>query len=127
VLTVFFYFLYAGFSQQAEPSPHKASNMCWARKPSLPHDVPLGKDLMRPRTVSTSATSGASGNKAVDMEGGGMYRCLSPINILNFFFSSYKLFQELLVFQIFSITAFGSYFAHFQIFQWLFLYMFIIL
>ncbi|MFS7901474.1 hypothetical protein Hanom_Chr01g00000091 [Helianthus anomalus] len=34
--------------------------MCCALKPSLPHEVPLGNDLMQQRTLSNSATRGGS-------------------------------------------------------------------
>ncbi|PNX56446.1 hypothetical protein L195_g049886 [Trifolium pratense] len=67
---------------KVELSPHNTSSKCWAYKSSLPHDVPLGNNLMHLKTVSTSTTLGASENKVVYTEGGGMYRCLSPKNFM---------------------------------------------
>ncbi|KAF5769695.1 putative [histone H3]-lysine(4) N-trimethyltransferase chromatin remodeling SET family [Helianthus annuus] len=37
-----------------DPSPQKLSSKCCALSPSLPHEVPLGKDLMHPKTHSAS-------------------------------------------------------------------------
>ncbi|GKA56875.1 hypothetical protein Tco_0755947 [Tanacetum coccineum] len=41
----------------AYPSPHKASKICCDLKASLQHEIPLGNDLMQPKTLSISATS----------------------------------------------------------------------
>ncbi|MFS7938241.1 hypothetical protein Hanom_Chr05g00437081 [Helianthus anomalus] len=60
-----------------DPSPQKASKRCWALKPSLPHDVPLGKDLIHPSTQSGSTTRGDSEGKEAGMEGGGIHGCLA--------------------------------------------------
>ncbi|KAF5764148.1 hypothetical protein HanXRQr2_Chr15g0688641 [Helianthus annuus] len=56
-----------------DPSPQKASKRCWALKPSLPHDVPLGKDLIHPSTQSDSTTRGDPEGKEAGMEGGGIH------------------------------------------------------
>ncbi|MFS8030832.1 hypothetical protein Hanom_Chr17g01538741 [Helianthus anomalus] len=60
-----------------EPSQPIASNKCWARIPSLPQDVPLGKDWIHLSTQSSTAitvgwTMGLEGNN-----GGGTTGCLS--------------------------------------------------
>ncbi|GKE30353.1 hypothetical protein Tco_1445737 [Tanacetum coccineum] len=56
----------------ANPSPHNASKICYALKPSLPHKVPLGNDLMQLKTLSISATRGGSKNVMLGMDGGGL-------------------------------------------------------
>ncbi|KAJ0532351.1 hypothetical protein HanIR_Chr09g0395821 [Helianthus annuus] len=51
--------------------------MCCALKPSLPHEVPLGNDLMQQRTPSTSATRGGSEYIVPGIDGGSLYGCLA--------------------------------------------------
>ncbi|GJW61101.1 hypothetical protein Tco_0110436 [Tanacetum coccineum] len=41
----------------------------YALKPSLSHEVPIGNDLMQPKTLSISATMGGSENVLLDMDG----------------------------------------------------------
>ncbi|GJW38138.1 hypothetical protein Tco_0063983 [Tanacetum coccineum] len=56
----------------ADPSPHNASKICCALKPSLSHEVPLGNDLMQLKTLSISATRGGSENMMLSMDEGGL-------------------------------------------------------
>lgn len=60
-----------------EPSPRSASNTCYARKPSLPDDVPLENDLMHQKIILNLSTRWALENKIVSMDGCGMYGFLA--------------------------------------------------
>ena len=69
----------------AYPSPHRASKMCCALKPSLPREVPLGNDLTYPRTLSTPSTRGASEKKCTRHGGRWLVRVFSPQSLLGIF------------------------------------------
>ncbi|GJZ57277.1 hypothetical protein Tco_0612771 [Tanacetum coccineum] len=56
----------------ADPSPHNAYKICYALKPSLPHEVHLGNDLMQPKTLSIYATRGGSENVMLGIDEGGL-------------------------------------------------------
>lgn len=60
-----------------EHSSYSVSNKIYARKPSLPHDVYLGNDLIHLKIVSTSVTRGALENKVANMKGDGLFRFLA--------------------------------------------------
>lgn len=63
---------------RTKPLPLNTNNRGWVHKPSLQHHVLLGNNLINLRTMSTSITRGATKNMVVGLEGGDLYRCLSP-------------------------------------------------
>ncbi|MFS7938678.1 hypothetical protein Hanom_Chr05g00442571 [Helianthus anomalus] len=61
----------------ADPSPLRASNRCWARRPSRPQDVPFGKDFTHLCTQSSSTDNTGCERGVEGRFGGSAKGCLS--------------------------------------------------